>query len=217
MQLNKDNYVFVANDTADMGSSYFIPFDFLGKKTNNLEFVLNEPKKINLIVFTGGADVDPIYYEEPLGSRTFINEKRDKYELAVLEFALKNDIPMFGICRGLQFLNVHLGGKLIQHTTDHNRKHNMTTIEGDIFEVTSSHHQMCLVDSQHEIIGWSTTRLSKSYLNGWDEEIPPPRFEVEAVKFNKVKALGVQYHPEVMNRSSMGFMYVENIIKKYLL
>ena len=66
-------------------------------------------------LFTGGHDVDPkIYHEEPLEEFLDCCEKRDDMEVIVLREALIADKPILGICRGLQFINAALGGKLYQ-------------------------------------------------------------------------------------------------------
>ena len=48
-----------------------------------------------------------------------LNEARDEIELPVLEAALEADLPTLGICRGMQALNVVMGGELVQHVENH--------------------------------------------------------------------------------------------------
>jgi putative glutamine amidotransferase len=68
------------------------------------------------IVFTGGSDLDPELYGEEAHPETFgIQRQRDDAELALLHGALERDMPLLGICRGIQVLNVGLGGDLHQH------------------------------------------------------------------------------------------------------
>ncbi len=67
------------------------------------------------ILFTGGQDVSPaIYGEEPLPQLEEVSDRRDRLELLVIKEALALEKPVFGICRGLQFLNAALGGTLYQ-------------------------------------------------------------------------------------------------------
>lgn len=68
------------------------------------------------IVFTGGSDLDPSLYGEEAHPETFgVHRLRDDAELALLRAALERDMPVLGICRGIQVLNVALGGDLHQH------------------------------------------------------------------------------------------------------
>ena len=67
------------------------------------------------IVLTGGGDVDPQLYGGSPNDPTLngVDRKRDDFERGILDFVLKEEIPLLGICRGLQITNVHLGGTLI--------------------------------------------------------------------------------------------------------
>ena len=66
-------------------------------------------------LFTGGQDISPsIYGEDPLPELEEVSEERDSLELLVIKRALELKRPVFGICRGLQFLNAYLGGTLYQ-------------------------------------------------------------------------------------------------------
>ncbi len=75
--------------------------------------------RLDGIVVCGGRDVDPARYNEdpaPLTDKPDLS--RDLLEDALYAAALANDVPVLGICRGAQVLNVHLGGTLIQHLPD---------------------------------------------------------------------------------------------------
>ncbi|MEM7274047.1 MAG: gamma-glutamyl-gamma-aminobutyrate hydrolase family protein [Actinomycetota bacterium] len=73
------------------------------------------------IVLSGGADLAPeLYGAEPDGHGHYEPE-RDRLELDLLDAALDGDLPVLGICRGLQLLNVHHGGTLHQHVPEHAR------------------------------------------------------------------------------------------------
>ena len=71
--------------------------------------------RIDGLLLSGGSDLDPSYYgEEPVPELNPTVPKRDAFEMALVEHALERGIPVFGICRGLQVLNVALGGTLYQ-------------------------------------------------------------------------------------------------------
>jgi putative glutamine amidotransferase len=115
------------------------------------------------VVFTGGSDLDPeLYGEEPHAETFGIVRRRDEAELALLRAALDRDMPVLGICRGIQVLNVGMGGDLEQHVPDvvghDGHKHDppgeflahdvaiepdtrLAEILGDRTSVMSHHHQ----------------------------------------------------------------------------
>jgi putative glutamine amidotransferase len=118
---------------------------------------------LDAIVFTGGSDIDPGLYGAETHPETFgVHRQRDDAELALIQGALERDMPVLGICRGVQVLNVALGGDLHQHLPDvvgHNRhKHDppgrflehdvailrgtrLSAILGESATVMSHHHQ----------------------------------------------------------------------------
>lgn len=71
------------------------------------------------LILTGGKDVDPARYgQQPHPTTDEPDRVRDAWELALLDEALRRGVPVLGICRGAQVLNVALGGTLIQHLPD---------------------------------------------------------------------------------------------------
>lgn len=78
----------------------------------------NENAYIDLldgIIFSGGEDIDPFFYhEQPHPQLGFVTPKRDAFELSLLKESLARELPILGICRGLQLINVAFGGTLIQ-------------------------------------------------------------------------------------------------------
>ena len=83
--------------------------------TEDEELVAQLTQMCDGILFTGGHDISPsIYGEEPLPQLEDVSEQRDRLELLVLKKAMELHKPIFGICRGIQFLNAALGGTLYQ-------------------------------------------------------------------------------------------------------
>ena len=114
------------------------------------------------VVFSGGADLDPqLYGQEAHPETKGVVAERDRGELALLQAALARDMPVLAVCRGVQVLNVALGGDLVQHLPEvvghENHKHTPgeyadhdVTVEpdtrlgsliGDRAPVKSHHHQ----------------------------------------------------------------------------
>jgi putative glutamine amidotransferase len=71
--------------------------------------------RVNGVILLGGADVDPRWYgEAPHATYHEAGDDRDQYEIALARAAVRADVPLLAICRGLQVLNVALGGSLVQ-------------------------------------------------------------------------------------------------------
>jgi putative glutamine amidotransferase len=76
--------------------------------------------RLDGLVIAGGPDVEPVRYGAEAGPRTGPPARaRDAWELALIEAALEARLPLLGICRGMQLLNVALGGTLVQHIDGH--------------------------------------------------------------------------------------------------
>ncbi len=155
-------------------------------------------------LFTGGHDVDPrIYHEEPMEGLGDTCTVRDEMEMILLREALKADKPVFGICRGIQFINAVLGGTLyqdlpLQHPSgiEHHQDppydvpvHQVTVAEDSPLhhllgkgklEVNSYHHQAVReLSPQLEVMAVSTDGLTEAVY------MPGKRF-----------VWAVQWHPE---------------------
>jgi len=201
------------------GMSYGRAVDGLGKISTEEDFLEN-PKQFKLVLFTGGEDVSPsLYNDKSPKSYCGSNIYRDEHEMMIFEIALKNNIPMTGICRGSQFLNVMSGGRMLHHITNHGLmgKHTMSvnTTHKPI-EVTSTHHQMSIVGDEGYIIGWSTEKRSVVYIGRMDEEEDYKGKETEAIYYPNTKVFAVQYHPEYMDKESEGYKWFYNGVKDLL-
>ena len=85
---------------------------------NNKDKVKEFIAKIDGLLLPGGGDIDPEIYGEVRHPNTqYVNEERDEFEILLFEEAMEKDIPVFGICRGIQIMNVAMcgGGSLYQH------------------------------------------------------------------------------------------------------
>lgn len=164
--------------------------------------------EIDGLLLTGGPDIDPVHYNEIEHETAEVNRDRDKLELRVFEWAIEKDIPIFGVCRGIQVMNVAMGGSLYQdipsqfigHLTHkitknlddswHNIKIQQDSllsqiIKKDTVEVNSRHHQALKVIGDGFVV---TAQSEDGIIEG---------IENKSKKF----MLGVQYHPERMIRT----------------
>ncbi|OOM82086.1 putative glutamine amidotransferasec [Clostridium puniceum] len=91
------------------GIPILIPF------SDNIENIKEYTNKLQGIIFTGGEDISPLFYnEEPRKEVQCIIEERDRFELELFKEVYEKKIPILGICRGLQLINIALGGNLYQ-------------------------------------------------------------------------------------------------------
>jgi putative glutamine amidotransferase len=160
------------------------------------------------LLLTGGADIDPRRYDEPADPEAGpFEEVRDTFELAVLDAALAGDIPVLGICRGMQLLNVHAGGSLHQHVPSHAcwdgapeaPVHPVHTVAGTrcaelygpTVAVNSLHHQ-------------TLDRLGAGLVVAGTS----PDGSVEAVELDGRDVLAVQWHPELVRPVDPAFTWL---------
>lgn len=119
--------------------------------------IVNTPEESDIVVFTGGADVDPILYGETPHPETRFDPERDRVSLELYRRA--QDRFKLGICRGAQFLAVMCGSRLYQHVEGHTQPHLIRTYftpEGDSIRnhrFNSTHHQMIDPGRRLNILG----------------------------------------------------------------
>jgi putative glutamine amidotransferase len=161
---------------------------------------------IDGLVLTGGADIDPARYGQENTASEFEVE-RDAVEFVLYETSLTDGIPVLGICRGFQLINVHAGGTLHQHVEGHARYdvspsttvHSLvvehTTVTHDLFgdghRVNSLHHQAL------DVLGEGLRVTARA------EDGTP-----EAIEHTDAEVLAVQWHPEMMNHGDPSFGWV---------
>jgi putative glutamine amidotransferase len=160
---------------------------------------------IDGLVLAGGADIDPGSYGQVAHAETVDTvPERDAFELALTRAAIERDMPVLGICRGMQLINVACGGTLQQHLPErfghgeHRRvigsfdgsDHDVVLVEGSLAlraagepaHATKSHHHQGV-----DRLGEGLVVSGRSTLDELPEaiELPDRRF-----------VLGVQWHPE---------------------
>jgi len=174
---------------------------------------------IDALILAGGSDIDPSNYGEERHPETRGTvPERDHAELALARRAVERDMPVLGICRGMQLLNVAFGGTLLQHLPDEvghenhrvnpgsfdGSDHDVRLAEGSLaaraagetFHVTKSHHHQAV-----DRVGRGLTVSGHSTLDDLPETIEAPE---------KRFVLGVQWHPEADERSRVVNALVEH-------
>lgn len=161
--------------------------------------LVNSMEKADLVLFTGGEDVGPGYYNEPAHKTTSPNTARDVKEWKYMIAATELGKPILGICRGAQLACAFAGGRLVQHMENNDYVHPIKTSTGENITVTSLHHQaqfpFVLPETDYKILGWAENE-SSYHLDGEDKEMNPPK-ECEIVYYTKLNCLGIQSHPEM--------------------
>lgn len=154
------------------------------------------PETADLVVFAGGEDVNPALYGEMAHSSVHHSESRDKADLDLYKKCYENGIPMFGVCRGFQFLHVMNGGKLYQDVDHHQGQHQMFDKVGrrTINNISSVHHQMVRPFPDMTVIG-HVSRSTKRWTND-NNFLTGPAVDIEAAFYRDTCCLGVQGHPE---------------------
>jgi putative glutamine amidotransferase len=154
------------------------------------------------LLFTGGEDVDPAHYSQDVHPQTVVAEARDNFEIRLFRAFFETGKPILAICRGIQLINVALGGSLLQDlpsqtgSSHHSQKvptgtptHEVQLLESSrlartfglsVIEVNSHHHQAVdTLGDGLQAVGWSEDGI------------------VEAVEHTHHAYLtAVQWHPE---------------------
>lgn len=158
------------------------------------------------LVLTGGADIDPTRYGHA-NTASQIEPERDHVEFSLYATALSDGIPVLGICRGLQLINVHHGGTLHQSVPEHSRydispnepSHDIAIDAGSMLHglygaahrVNSLHHQTA------DAIGEGLVVTARA-----DDGVP------EGLETADGEVLAVQWHPEMMDHHDPTFRWI---------
>lgn len=154
------------------------------------------------LVLTGGGDVDPALYGEIASPETEPPDaERDAVEAALIDEALSRDLPLLGICRGMQLLNVHLGGSLVQHlptaghhvrrTSDRSLPAHRVAIQPGTLLSSIARRETWEVNSRHH---QAVARLASGFNISASD---PEDRTVEAIELpGRRFVLAVQWHPE---------------------
>ncbi|MBQ7420705.1 MAG: membrane dipeptidase [Prevotella sp.] len=178
------------------------------------DVILNTLERIDGLLLTGGADYNPLWCgEEPSQNLHEINATRDLPELLITQLAFNRQIPMLGVCRGIQTLAIALGGEVEQDVYEHGAiiKHSQ---DADRSERTHS------VSIEKESILYSLYAVDKMFVNSFHHQAVRAagrHFKVTARSADNVieamesceekSIMGVQWHPEWLGKDGLPLFY----------
>ncbi len=178
--------------------------------------LVETPEEADLVCFTGGEDVSPNLYGDYAHPQTYNSERRDAIEMNYFELAEELKIPMVGICRGGQFLNVMSGGRMYQHVQLHTRDHIIIDVEtSDKVLATSTHHQMFMPSEESVLVAYAQEGGRREWYDKHEFEHDVSKLDFEVVYYPKTNCLCFQPHPEFGSKSLQE--YFHRCVNKYLL
>jgi len=156
-------------------------------------------ERVDALLVTGGDDVNPDRYRaEPAPETKAADPARDDFEIALISAAVRDDRPMLCICRGIQVLNVALGGSLQQHCDGHfdlpnynEGIHDVKLAPGSMLAKVMGATQVAVNSLHHQALGVLAPQLVAV---GHSDDGLVEGVEVQGCGF----ALGVQWHPELL-------------------
>lgn len=151
---------------------------------------------VDALLLTGGPDISPARYGQPRDPRSQqADELRDEFELTLITAAHAAGLPILGICRGMQMINVAFGGTLAQHVAGHLLTHGAADsiqpvgVEpGSRLHAALSEHELVVNSLHHQAVAALGAGLTAA---AW-----APDGTIEALEHVSAPILGVQWHPE---------------------
>jgi len=158
----------------------------------------------DLILLPGGGDVPAHYYNSIID--VIPQKRRNSIEYLLIDYAIKQNIPILGICRGMQLLNGYFGGKITREVNQNHPvalNHNIKNTKGEFLCVTNSFHQ--------DVIRLESLSTSFKAIAFHESEC-----HVEAMVGIERYILGIQWHPERMKKNNLCCEYTNNLIQNFL-
>ncbi len=154
---------------------------------------------VDAVVITGGSDVDPASYAAaPVAELGPVDARRDASDLAIARAVVERNVPTLAICRGIQIVNVALGGTLTQHVDEHMRldqynqdAHRVTITPGSRLAAIVGTEDLGVNTLHHQVLGTLGARVVAVAHN--------QHGHVEGIEIDAAdQILGVQWHPEFL-------------------
>ena len=169
-------------------------------------------ERLDALVLSGGGDIDPERWNGPTETSYMVSSERDSFEFALLEAAVTAGIPVLGICRGLQVINVFFGGTLVPHLDE-------STGDGHSKSApdrTQTRHAIrCEADSILFDLYGSTAMVNSFHHQAVDQpghglkvSAYSPDGTVEGIEDTSGLIVGVQWHPEMLKYPQAVFAWL---------
>ncbi len=162
---------------------------------------------IDGLMLPGGPDVDPTFYgEEPHPKIGMTLYQKDRFEIALIKAALAADKPIFGICRGIQIMNVAMGGTLYQDLESQYPELKIQHPQATLGQFATHHVELTAGSKLAKLYGQSTIKVNsrhhqavKAVGKGLKVTAVAPDGVIEGMESTDTDLfLGVQWHPENM-------------------
>ena len=172
---------------------------------DDADTLINTLEKLDGILLTGGADINPLFLgEEPVKELHGINPRRDRQELLLTRLAADRQIPILGICRGIQTMNAAFGGPLYQDI--HSQMEGTRIKHSQELDRSYASHTVTIEKDTllHNLFKADTIAVNSFHHQAVKEAAPGFRIcaraadgVIEAMESTEYKSmLGVQWHPE---------------------
>ena len=183
--------------------------------------IVNTLEHIDALILSGGGDINPLWAgEEPSPKLHGINQERDLPELLIARLAYNRQIPMLGICRGIQTLATAFGGKVAQDISD------VATIKHSQDADRSEPTHSVIIDEDSSL--FDIYKSTKVMVNSFHHQAvaeagdkfrvvaKSPDGVIEAMESSEFKSiLGVQWHPECLEEGLPLFQWLVNEAKSF--
>lgn len=183
--------------------------------------IVNTLEHIDALILSGGGDINPLWAgEEPSPKLHGINQERDLPELLIARLAYNRQIPMLGICRGIQTLATAFGGKVAQDIS------NVATIKHSQDADRSEPTHSVIIDEDSSL--FDIYKSTKVMVNSFHHQAvaeagdkfrviaKSPDGIIEAMESSEFKSiLGVQWHPECLEEGLPLFQWLVNEAKSF--
>lgn len=206
----------------DFKGAVFVQGAFANQTTANMFYrrgyeIVDTIDLADIVVWTGGQDINPhIYGEKPSGAVGW-SERRDADDIAAVEKA--GNRFKIGLCRGAQLLNcLPNNGSLWQHVDRHSgMDHSVRDlVTGKAYTVNSLHHQQMRPTDKAEIIAVTNlASIKEGYNKKWHCDNNTPDDDIEALFYPDTKSLCLQWHPEFSRPGEDAHDYLFELLDRY--